>query len=262
MAGTLAVTLVDPTLQERLAPVLEERAPRIDAGDLPAQSTIELLAAEGLLPVIETSAPVVPAPVDLVRAGELLATVAWFDLASAFSLWCHVVTLVYLAFSEPGSPLREAVVPELISARRYGSTALATALGHVQTGRPLPVTAQQGHGSLTLSGFIPWASNLTGTVSRRDASARPRDGTLVVAVARRGCWRRDRRPTRASWHSKRRRAVRSASIRWSYRRRGCWLAMCGRSWNVCNHRSSPCRRAFAGDSRRVRSARQALRSAV
>lgn len=181
MAGTLAVTLVDPTLQERLAPVLEERAPRIDAGDLPAQSTIELLAAEGLLPVIETSTPVVPAPVDLVRAGELLATVAWFDLASAFSLWCHVVTLVYLAFSEPGSPLREAVVPELISARRYGSTALATALGHVQTGRPLPVTAQPGHGSLTLSGFIPWASNLTGRFLVV-TPAQTAHGTLVVAV--------------------------------------------------------------------------------
>ncbi|MCX2728244.1 acyl-CoA dehydrogenase [Thermomicrobium sp. 4228-Ro] len=181
MVGTLARHLIDPTLQERLAPVLEERAPRVDAGDVPAQSSIDLLVAEGLLPAVDHTAPVVPAPVELVQAGELLATVAWFDLASAFSLWCHVVTLVYLAFSEPGSPLREGVLPELISARRYGSTALATALGHVQTGRPLPVTARQRNGALTLDGFVPWASNLTGrflVVTPAQAA----HGTLVVAV--------------------------------------------------------------------------------
>jgi len=181
MTGTLAATLVDANLRERLAPVLEGRAPRIDRGELPAQSTIDLLAAEGLLPAVAAAAPDVPAPVELVRAGELLATVAWFDLASAFSLWCHLVTMVYLAYSEPRSPLREEMLPQLAQARCYGSTALATALAHVQTGRPLPVTARRENGTITLRGSIPWASNLT----RRFLVVTPAQAereTLVVAV--------------------------------------------------------------------------------
>ncbi|MCS7294316.1 MAG: acyl-CoA dehydrogenase, partial [Dehalococcoidia bacterium] len=96
MAGTLAVTLIDVALQERLLPLLEERAPRVDAGELPAHSTIGLLARAGLLPRVERAASTVPAPFDLERAAELLATIAWSDLASAFSLWCHLMTMLYL----------------------------------------------------------------------------------------------------------------------------------------------------------------------
>jgi alkylation response protein AidB-like acyl-CoA dehydrogenase len=162
MTGTLAATLIDRAFQERLGALLEERAPRIDAGELAAQSTVRLLVTEGLLPTVERASPRVPAPFDLLRAGELLATVAWFDLASAFSLWCHMMTMLYLAWAEPGSVLREQWLGELTRAERDGSTALATALGHAQTGRPLPVQAS-GHasGGLVLNGFVPWASNLT-----------------------------------------------------------------------------------------------------
>ncbi|MDW8059160.1 MAG: acyl-CoA dehydrogenase [Thermomicrobium sp.] len=181
MGGTLAVSPIDPELQERLAPVLEERASRVDRGEVPAQAVIEELAAQRLLPPVERSVSVVPAPIDLVRAGALLATVAWFDLASAFSLWCHVVTMVYLAFGEPGSPLREQVLPELERGERFGSTALATALGHVQTGRPLPVAAHERGDAVVLDGIIPWASNLTGRFLVV-APARAERGTLVVAV--------------------------------------------------------------------------------
>lgn len=182
MAGTLAVTLIDVALQERLVPLLEERAPRIDAGEFPAHSTIGLLAGEGLLPRVERAAPTVPAPFDLERAAELLATIAWSDLASAFSLWCHLMTMLYLAYAEPGSALREQFLPELERADRYGSTALATALGHAQTGRPLPVEAHRGgDGSFVLRGFVPWASNLTGRFLVV-TPAQGEDCTLVFAV--------------------------------------------------------------------------------
>lgn len=120
MAEALASTLIDPALQERLAPVLEVRAPQIDAGELPAQSTLTLLAAEGLLPRVEWDSPAVPAPLDLQRAGELLATVAWSDLASAFSLWCHVMTMLYLAYADRGSLLRVEFLPQLERAERWG----------------------------------------------------------------------------------------------------------------------------------------------
>ena len=162
MTGTLAATLIDRAFQERLGAMLEERAPRIDAGELAAQSTVRLLVTEGLLPTVEWESPRVPAPFDLLRAGELVATVAWFDLASAFSLWCHLMTMLYLAWAEPGSVLREQWLGELTRAERDGSTALATALGHAQTGRPLPVQAiRQASGGIVLNGFVPWASNLT-----------------------------------------------------------------------------------------------------
>ena len=162
MTGTLAATLIDRAFQERLGAMLEERAPRIDAGELAAQSTVRLLVTEGLLPTVEWESPRVPAPFDLLRAGELVATVAWFDLASAFSLWCHLMTMLYLAWAEPGSILREQWLGELTRAERDGSTALATALGHAQTGRPLPVQAiRQASGGIVLNGFVPWASNLT-----------------------------------------------------------------------------------------------------
>ncbi len=181
MAGSLTVTLLDLTLMDRLGSLLEERAPRVDAGEIPAQAVIALLAEEELLPTVEGSVPAVPAPVDLVRAGELLATVAWFDLASAFSLWCHLVTMVYLAFAEPGSPLRQEALPALRRGERFGSTALATALGHAQTGRPLPVTAREHDGAFVLDGFVPWASNLTGRFLVV-LPAQAASGTVVVAV--------------------------------------------------------------------------------
>ncbi|WP_448576551.1 acyl-CoA dehydrogenase [Thermomicrobium sp.] len=162
MAETLAATLIDRAIQERLGASLEERAPQVDAGELTAQSTVRVLVTEGLLPTVEWESPRVPAPFDLWRAGELVATVAWFDLASAFSLWCHLMTMLYLAWAEPGSVLRVRWLGELTRAERDGSTALATALGHVQTGRPLPVQAsRQASGGFVLNGFVPWASNLT-----------------------------------------------------------------------------------------------------
>jgi hypothetical protein len=70
MTGTLAATLIDRAFQERLGALLEERAPRIDAAELAAQSTVRLLVTEGLLPTVERASPHMPAPFDLLRAGS------------------------------------------------------------------------------------------------------------------------------------------------------------------------------------------------
>ncbi len=123
-----------------------------------------------------------PAPFAVERAAELLATVAWFDLASAFSLWCHLVTMSYLTWALPDSWLRHGLLPQLQQGAVYGSTAIATALGHAQTGRSLPVRATlTASGGIVLQGFVPWASNLTG----RFVMVVPvgsQDGSLVVVV--------------------------------------------------------------------------------
>lgn len=161
MAKRECGSLMATGIQETLGQFLEEQAFLVDRGEVPAQSVIRLFTERGLLSSVAWKSTQVPAPIDLVQAGELLATVAYFDLASSFSLWCHLMTMVYLSWAEPASPLRTAYLPELIRAERFGSTALATALGHAQTGRLLPVTAHQRDATTwVLDGSIPWASNL------------------------------------------------------------------------------------------------------
>lgn len=156
MSALRADLLLAPELREPVQAFFEPRAPAVDAG----QATVK----EGLAYLHEC---VFTAPrngespnADLQRVIEVVATVAWSDLSSAFSLWCHRMVLEYLAYAPPGSVLREEVLPRLLRCELLGTTALAPAMAHFVSGAPLPITARVENGAFLLQGRVNWASNL------------------------------------------------------------------------------------------------------
>ena len=121
---------------------------------------------------------------DLARVAAAIATVAWSDVASAFSLWCHRMVLEYLSLARPGTPPREVALPALLRVRLCGSTGLAAAMAHHVSGTPLPIEARRESGALLLDGRVRWASNLFAdgfvlVTAARDAGGGP---PLIVAL--------------------------------------------------------------------------------
>jgi alkylation response protein AidB-like acyl-CoA dehydrogenase len=118
----------------------------------------------------------------LCRVAGTIATIAWSDMSTAFSLWCHRMVLEYVGQPAAGpSPLAE-VRRRLLDGDWLGSTALAPAMAHYMSGAPLPLTWRREGGRLVLNGRVPWASNLF----RPDffqvaAAAHPETGEVIVA---------------------------------------------------------------------------------
>ena len=122
---------------------------------------------------------------DLARVATAIATVAWSDLASAFSLWCHRMVLEYLSLARAGTAPREVALTALLRVQRLGSTGLAAAMAHHVSGAPLPIEARREGGALLLDGRVRWASNLFAdgfvlVTAARDAGGGP---PLIVALA-------------------------------------------------------------------------------
>lgn len=122
---------------------------------------------------------------DLPRIAAAIATVAWSDLASAFSLWCHRMVIEYVTLAGPGTPLRKVTLPLLLRVERCGSTGLAAAMAHHVSGAPLPIEARREEDALFLDGRVRWASNLfvddfVLVTAARDAVGGP---PLIVALA-------------------------------------------------------------------------------
>lgn len=106
---------------------------------------------------------------------DLIAALAEKCLSTAFVTWSHRMTTEYIdRFGN--AELRSTYLPELLSGSRVGSTALATALADKSGKELLPITfteteTESGETAYSISGVIPWASNLY-------------EDTLVVFAAR------------------------------------------------------------------------------
>ncbi|MDI3340944.1 MAG: acyl-CoA dehydrogenase family protein [Sphaerobacter sp.] len=145
-------TLLLPAETRRaIGAYFEPRAAAIDAGTADVREGLTWLHQELLSPEASPT---------LLDVGAVIATVAWFDLSSAFSLWSHRAVLAYLATLPEGSFLRATLAPRLQRVELLGATALAPAIAHVLEQAPLPVTARRAGRALVLDGRIPWASNL------------------------------------------------------------------------------------------------------
>lgn len=146
--------LLPSTLREQICAFFEPRASAVDAGEADIREGLAFVQTE-LLPAAggEPNA-------DLARVAGVIATIAWSDMSSAFSLWCQRMVLSYLAWSPAGSWLRTAGLPQVQSVTRVGSTALAAAVAHYLGGPPPPLTARVEGETLVLNGRINWASNL------------------------------------------------------------------------------------------------------
>ncbi|MCL6648731.1 MAG: acyl-CoA/acyl-ACP dehydrogenase [Chloroflexi bacterium] len=142
--------------REQLEAYFEPRAAAIDAGQLDLREGLRWLN-EG---VLAAAAGEAGPNHDLTLVCRTIATVAWSDLATAFSLWCHRMVLEYLAQALAGSSLCELVLPRLLRTEVVGSTALASGMSHAVLGTPLPVQATRATDQVCLTGTVPWASNL------------------------------------------------------------------------------------------------------
>jgi alkylation response protein AidB-like acyl-CoA dehydrogenase len=148
--------LLTPELREPVTAFFEARAAAVDAGQATVQEGLRYLHEHVFAIPADGESP----NADLGRVIEVMATVAWSDLSSAFSLWCHRMVLEYLSYAPPGSFLRDEVLPKVLRCELLGTTALAPAMAYFVNQAPLPITARPVDGALVLKGRVNWASNL------------------------------------------------------------------------------------------------------
>ena len=160
-----ALVLSDSPLREERA-LLEEleryfggRASDVDAGQASLRDGLAFLGERNLLEVgvygqAETGS--------LERMAEVTAAVARSDMSQAFSIWCHRMGIEYLHQADPGSGLRDTLLPQLRTAEVLGSTSFASAAANYLGQVPLPVTFRRDGDELVANGRIAWASNIEG----------------------------------------------------------------------------------------------------
>lgn len=146
--------LLPSPLRDELAAFLELRVADVDDGRADVRGGLRFVHGRSL------GGDERDPNADLVHVAETIATVAWSDLATAFSLWCHRMVLEYLPLAPAASPSRRELLPSLLRLDRFGSTGLASAMGHLLTGAPLPIAARRDDGAVVLDGKVRWASNL------------------------------------------------------------------------------------------------------
>ncbi|HEV8535373.1 MAG TPA: acyl-CoA dehydrogenase [Candidatus Limnocylindria bacterium] len=140
---------LDGAAAEAVRAFFEPRADAVDRCEATVREGIAFLH-DGLIPCDATEPNA-----ELERVARTVATVAWSDLASAFSLWSHRMVLEYLA----GGAHRDRV-DRLLAVRALGSTALAGPMAHHLGQTRLALAGASEDGGLVVDGRIRWASNL------------------------------------------------------------------------------------------------------
>lgn len=159
----------------------EPRAGAVDRGEADFRDAAPFLFAEVLGG--EGTPPDDPNR-DLAAVARTLATVGWFDMASAFSLWCQRMVLEYLARAPRESLAFREALPAVLRGERLGSTGLAGPMAHFISGAPLPLRAERDGDGYCVSGFVPWASNLAAgsTIIVTAAARKEGEGPVVFAT--------------------------------------------------------------------------------
>lgn len=148
--------LLDGALREQITGYFEARAEAVDSGAATVREGLAFLSESVFGSANNGHRP----NADLEKVGRVIATVAWSDMSTAFSLWCQRMVLEYLSWSATGSPLGRDILPRLARADLCGSTALASAMAHFQGRGALPISAGVEGDGLVLNGRVSWASNL------------------------------------------------------------------------------------------------------
>ena len=96
------------------------------------------------------------------EVSEHIASVAYEDMASAFSSWCHRMVIEYLHQSDNPNSENKKQLLSLMECETFGSTAMGAGTANFLTGSPVPIITKIREGKLFASGKVRWASNLTG----------------------------------------------------------------------------------------------------
>jgi alkylation response protein AidB-like acyl-CoA dehydrogenase len=175
---TTADLFLDPGLQAHVHAFFELRAAAVDAGQATIRKGIAFLSRQVLPPPPAGERP----NADLRRVAGAIATLAWSEMSTAFSLWCHRMVLAYVGQAPAGSSQLEEVRRRLLNVDWLGSTALAPALAHYVSGAPLPLTWRREGGRIVLNGRVHWASNLFRPDFFQVVAAAPTEtGAVIVA---------------------------------------------------------------------------------
>lgn len=96
---------------------------------------------------------------EIVDGIAAIAATAEKSLTAAFVLWGQRTYIEYLLQS-PNRQIGERLLPDLLSGRLAGATALSNAMKFLAGLEPLQIAARQESGSLVLDGKMPWVTNL------------------------------------------------------------------------------------------------------
>lgn len=133
-------------------------AAAVDANESPASQILGHLAHLGLLDT-DVDAVLAGTNRDITASADLIAAVAEECVSQAFSLWAHRMVLEYVARGRR-SPRSADLLADLRSGARVGSTAMAAGLKSLAGLSDLDIAAERIPGGWSLTGRIPWASNL------------------------------------------------------------------------------------------------------
>ena len=134
---------------------VSEAAAAVDAGEAHPREVFPALAAAGL---IDLGAP---ANTDgqLLRQAAVVEALAERSLSTAFALWGHRMSIEYLAAA--GDDYAEGLLAQLRTGEVPGVSGMASAFKTYAGAGSLDLTVDRAEdGGLTLSGRLPWASNL------------------------------------------------------------------------------------------------------
>lgn len=92
-------------------------------------------------------------------AVEALATVSEQCLTSGFIFWCQRTFIEYLVASQ-NAWLQSQILPKILRAEASGATGLSNAMKYIDGIEQLRLEANLEEETITLTGFLPWVSNL------------------------------------------------------------------------------------------------------
>lgn len=115
-------------------------------------------------------------------AVEAIAAVSEQCLTSGFVFWCQRAFIQYLVASD-NLWLHQQVLPKILKAKQSGATGLSNAMKHLAGIEQLRVSAEMDEQTITLDGYLPWASNLQPDNFVVAVAAQTKAGQgLVVAI--------------------------------------------------------------------------------
>lgn len=134
---------------------VSEAATAVDAGEAHPREVFPALAAAGL---IDLGAPANTGG-QLLRQAAVVEALAERSLSTAFALWGHRMSIEYLAAA--GGDYAEGLLAQLRTGEVPGVSGMASAFKTYAGAGSLDLTVDRAEdGGLTLSGRLPWASNL------------------------------------------------------------------------------------------------------
>ena len=163
--------VVLPTLDTTLREWLDRYADALDEGTAAPEAIVPALAKAGLFSIGVPSA-LNGAGGSTADAILNVASVAQHSLTAAFVFWGHRTFIEYLIQS-PNGALRDAWLPRMLDGRHGGATGLSNAMKYLGGVESLQIHAADTPEGFTVTGKLPWVTNLR------------KEGFIVAAVAQR-----------------------------------------------------------------------------